>query len=76
MFLYKRAQIFAGDLWGAFGGVGLGAFDDVDRLTMCEGPRVRSGFRARTRAGAHSDRVWATFMVTDFIANLPVCKVG
>ncbi len=41
VFLYKRAQIFVGDLWGAFKGGGLGAFDDIDRLTMCAGlPQV------------------------------------
>ncbi|PNG63007.1 hypothetical protein TSOC_015453, partial [Tetrabaena socialis] len=26
VFLYKRAQIFVGDVFGAFGGEGLGAF--------------------------------------------------
>ena len=30
---YKRAQILASDLAGAFGGQGLGSFDDLDRLT-------------------------------------------
>ncbi len=30
---YKRAQIFAADLWLAFGGRGWGSFTDVDRLT-------------------------------------------
>lgn len=30
---YKRAQILAADLHGAFGGQGLGAFDDLDVLT-------------------------------------------
>ena len=34
VFLYKRAQIFAGDLFGAFGGRGLGAFHDIDQITM------------------------------------------
>lgn len=32
--LYKRAQIFVGDLFGAFGGRGLGAFRDIAQLTM------------------------------------------
>jgi hypothetical protein len=32
--LYKRAQIAASDLWIAFGGQGLGAFRDMDRLTI------------------------------------------
>ena len=56
MFLYKRAQIFAGDLWGAFGGTGLGAFHDVDRLTMCDtigsGPKPESG-HVRVRANIY-----------------------
>lgn len=30
---YKRAQIFAADLYGAFGGKDWGAFGDMDRLT-------------------------------------------
>lgn len=30
---YKRAQIFAADLWLAFGGQGWGSFGDIDRLT-------------------------------------------
>jgi hypothetical protein len=32
--LYKRAQIAASDLWIAFDGQGLGAFRDMDRLTI------------------------------------------
>ena len=31
-FFYKRAQIFVGDLWGAFGGEGLGAFRDIHEV--------------------------------------------
>jgi hypothetical protein len=31
--LFKRAQIAAGDLWGALDGQGLGAFDDLGALT-------------------------------------------
>ncbi len=34
VFFYKRAQIFAGDLWGAFGGRGYGEFQDIAQLTM------------------------------------------
>jgi hypothetical protein len=30
---YKRAQILVADLFGAFDGIGLGAFDDLDQLT-------------------------------------------
>ncbi|KAL3833263.1 hypothetical protein ACJIZ3_007999 [Penstemon smallii] len=34
VFLYKRAQIFAADLWGAFKGQGYGEFKDIDSVTM------------------------------------------
>jgi hypothetical protein len=34
VFLYKRAQIFVGDVYGAFKGLGLGRFDDIDKITM------------------------------------------
>lgn len=37
VFFYKRAQIFVGDLYGAFGGQGLGCFHDIDQLTMFAG---------------------------------------
>ena len=40
MFFYKRAQIFCGDLWGAFRGQGLGAFHDISQLTMFADYRV------------------------------------
>eukprot|EP01133_Synstelium_polycarpum_P001522 gene1522-1778_t len=40
IYLYKRAQIFVGDLWGAYEGKGLGRFDDIDRLTMFADYRV------------------------------------
>ncbi|GIL83017.1 hypothetical protein Vretimale_8527 [Volvox reticuliferus] len=40
VFLYKRAQIFVGDVYGAFGGEGLGAFWDIDQLTMFADYRV------------------------------------
>lgn len=33
VFFYKRAQIFAADLFGAFDGKGWGRFTDIDRLT-------------------------------------------
>lgn len=33
VFFYKRAQIFAADVYGAFEGRGLGAFTDADKLT-------------------------------------------
>ncbi|KAF7809915.1 queuosine salvage protein-like [Senna tora] len=34
VFLYKRAQIFAADLWGAFRGQGYGGFVDISSLTI------------------------------------------
>eukprot|EP01132_Coremiostelium_polycephalum_P008432 gene8432-10351_t len=40
IFFYKRAQIFVGDLWGAFYGKGLGRFDDIQDLTMFADYRV------------------------------------
>ena len=40
VFFYKRAQIFVGDIWGAFGGVGLGKFHDINELTMFADYRV------------------------------------
>ncbi len=45
LFFYKRAQIFVGDVWGAFHGAGLGRFMDIDQLTMFAGgcPRLLDG---------------------------------
>lgn len=34
VFLYKRAQIFAADLWGAFKGKGYGEFNDIGEITI------------------------------------------
>lgn len=34
VFLYKRAQIFAADLWGAFKGRGYGEFYDIGSVTI------------------------------------------
>lgn len=34
VFLYKRAQIFAADLWGAFKGKGYGEFNDIGSVTI------------------------------------------
>ncbi|KAF9600739.1 hypothetical protein IFM89_012183 [Coptis chinensis] len=34
VFLYKRAQIFAADLWGAFKGQGYGEFSDIGSITI------------------------------------------
>ena len=33
VFFYKRAQLFAADLYGALGGKGLGSFRDIEELT-------------------------------------------
>jgi hypothetical protein len=35
--IMKRAQILVADLWAAFGGERLGAFEDVDKITMFAG---------------------------------------
>lgn len=32
--MYKRAQIFAADLWGAFKGQGYGDFEDISSITI------------------------------------------
>jgi hypothetical protein len=32
--LLKRAQILVADVWACFGGTGLGAFNDMHRITM------------------------------------------
>jgi hypothetical protein len=40
VFFYKRAQIFVGDLWGAFQGQGLGFFHDIHKLTCFADYRV------------------------------------
>ncbi|KAJ6740441.1 QUEUOSINE SALVAGE PROTEIN [Salix purpurea] len=34
IFLYKRAQIFAADLYGAFKGQGYGEFNDISSITI------------------------------------------
>ncbi|PRQ48161.1 uncharacterized protein LOC133721724 [Rosa rugosa] len=34
VFLYKRAQILAADLWGAYGGKGYGEFYDIGSITI------------------------------------------
>jgi len=40
VFFLKRAQIFVGDLYGTFGGEGLGEFRDIEKLTMFADYRV------------------------------------
>jgi hypothetical protein len=44
--LYKRAQILASDLYGAFEGGGLGRFDDLDALTAFADYKVPQILRA------------------------------
>ncbi len=46
VYFYKRAQIAVGDLWGSFGGQGLGHFHDLHRLTMFADYRVPQILRA------------------------------
>ena len=46
VYFYKRAQIAVGDLWGSFGGKGLGAFHDLHDLTMFADYRVPQILRA------------------------------
>ncbi|MCB0075774.1 MAG: queuosine salvage family protein [Anaerolineales bacterium] len=46
VYFYKRAQIFVGDLYGAFAGDDLGHFDDIDRLTMFADYRIPQLLRA------------------------------
>ncbi len=46
VYLYKRAQIFVGDLYGSFDGQGLGRFDDIEQLTMFADYRVPQLLRA------------------------------
>ncbi|CAI7901647.1 unnamed protein product, partial [Closterium sp. NIES-53] len=45
--LFKRAQIFVADLWGAFSGRGLGHFSDIHRLTMFADYVVPAVLRSR-----------------------------
>lgn len=40
VFFYKRAQIFVGDLWGAFNGEGFGHFTDMEKLTCFADYRI------------------------------------
>jgi hypothetical protein len=47
VFFYKRAQIFVGDVWGAYGGSGLGDFGDINRLTMFADYRVPQILQAK-----------------------------
>ncbi len=39
-FFYKRAQIFVGDVWGAYDHAGLGQFHDIASLTCFADYRV------------------------------------
>jgi len=45
VFFYKRAQIFCGDLYGAFQGQREGAFKDIEELTMFADYRVPAVLR-------------------------------
>eukprot|EP00743_Colponemidia_sp_Colp-15_P002424 GILK01002628.1.p1 GENE.GILK01002628.1~~GILK01002628.1.p1 ORF type:complete len:325 (+),score=45.16 GILK01002628.1:32-976(+) len=46
VFFYKRAQIFVGDVWGAFSKQGLGQFGDMEEITMFADYRVPQILRA------------------------------
>jgi hypothetical protein len=71
VFLYKRAQILVGDLWGAFGGRGLGAFNNVDQLTCFADYRVPQVLRALGIL-VYSDELAATI---DARAEMPPSEV-
>ncbi|KNE61920.1 hypothetical protein AMAG_07189 [Allomyces macrogynus ATCC 38327] len=43
VYLYKRVQILVADLWACFEGRGLGAFHDIDLVTMFADYRVPQG---------------------------------
>lgn len=58
VFFYKRAQIVAGDMWGAFGGRGLGAFEDIALVTTYPDYRVPQSLLA-AGAIAYSDALLA-----------------
>ncbi len=45
VFFYKRAQIFVGDVWGAFSGRNLGDFHDMHLLTCFADYRIPQLFR-------------------------------
>ena len=68
---YKRAQIFAADVYGAFGGRSLGAFRDIDALTMFADYRVPVVLR-RLRVLRYSDAL-AQQVRARFLQYLPGC---
>jgi hypothetical protein len=45
VFFYKRAQIFVGDVWGAFAGKHIGTFTDMHMLTCFADYRIPQLFR-------------------------------
>lgn len=40
IFFYKRAQILVGDIYSAYRGEGIGAFDNIEKITMFADYRV------------------------------------
>jgi hypothetical protein len=46
VFLYKRAQILVGDIWGAYHGISLGTFHDIGKITCFADYRVPQVLRA------------------------------
>ena len=58
MHILKRAQILVADLWACFEGQGLGAFTDIDTITMFADYRCAAPALAR-----HTIVVWLTSIV-------------
>eukprot|EP01112_Ceratiomyxa_fruticulosa_P022828 TRINITY_DN8492_c0_g1_i1.p1 TRINITY_DN8492_c0_g1~~TRINITY_DN8492_c0_g1_i1.p1 ORF type:complete len:319 (-),score=70.69 TRINITY_DN8492_c0_g1_i1:75-1031(-) len=57
VFLYKRAQIFAGDIWGAYDAKFLGEFHDLDQLTMFADYRVPQVLQA-SGVLEYNEKLW------------------
>ena len=58
MHILKRAEILVADLWACFEGQGLGAFTDIDTITMFADYRCAAPALAR-----HAIFVWLTSVV-------------
>jgi hypothetical protein len=59
--LHKRAQILIGDIWACFQGEGLGAFDDIDTITMF------ADYRYVVDAWIHED---ISFLIVGFVTTI------
>lgn len=63
---YKRAQIFVADVWGAYGGQGLGSFRDIAELTMFADylvPQILHDSGALTFSDELRMRIARTYMI-------------